>query len=220
MPILATCGGCRSLMTGCGLRISEATAVALEDFDFAEQILHVRRQLNKLGDRHIYALPKNNREREVPLPDWAAAAVRIHLASHAPWSCTLPWEKLTGKTRTHNLLFRWPDDSDVRYRTYSEQVWKPALSAAGVIPKPGTDARGRRRYETSGKEGPHQLRHYYASVMLHGGVSVKELAEYLGHHDPAFTLRVYSHLMPGSHDRARQMFDARMFRARAVADGT
>jgi len=168
MPILATCGGCRSLMTGCGLRISEATAVALEDFDFAEQILHVRRQLNKLGDRHIYALPKNNREREVPLPDWAAAAVRIHLASHAPWSCTLPWEKLTGKTRTHNLLFRWPDDSDVRYRTYSEQVWKPALSAAGVIPKPGTDARGRRRYETSGKEGPHQLRHYYASVPRRG----------------------------------------------------
>jgi len=56
--------------------------------------------------------------------------------------------------------------------------------------------------------------------MLHGGVSVKELAEYLGHHDPAFTLRVYSHLIAGSHDRARQVFDAAMFRPRAVADGT
>jgi hypothetical protein len=26
------------------------------------------------------------------------------------------------------------------------------------------------------------------------GVSAKELAEYLGHHDPAFTLRIYAHL--------------------------
>jgi integrase len=64
------------------------------------------------------------------------------------------------------------------------------------------------------------MRHYYASVMLHGGVSVKELAEYLGHHDPAFTLRVYSHLVPASHERARQVFDAHLFRPRAVAGGT
>jgi integrase len=56
------------LMTSCGLRIGEATAVALEDFDFDEKILHLRRQLKKLGDRHIYALPKNDLERDVPLP--------------------------------------------------------------------------------------------------------------------------------------------------------
>jgi len=53
------------------------------------------------------------------------------------------------------------------------------------------------------KEGIHQLRHYYASVMLAGGVSIKELAEYLGHSDPAFTLRVYAHMLPCSYDRAR-----------------
>ena len=28
------------------------------------------------------------------------------------------------------------------------------------------------------------------------GVSIKELAEYLGHSDPAFTLRVYAHMLP------------------------
>jgi Phage integrase family len=78
----------------------------------------------------------------------------------------------------------------------------------------------RPRYQTTRKEGPHQLRHYYASVMLHGGVPIKELAEYLGHHDPAFTLRVYSHLISGSHERARQVFDSRLFWPRAVADGT
>ena len=39
--------------------------------------------------------------------------------------------------------------------------------------------------------------------MLAGGVSIKELAEYLGHKDPAFTLRVYAHMLPSSYDRAR-----------------
>jgi integrase len=90
----------------------------------------------------------------------------------------------------------------------------------GSSPPPTTDRRGRKRYVTTRKEGPHQLRHYYASVMLSDGGSVRGLAEYLGHHDPAFTLRVYGHLMPGSHDRARRVIDARMFRPRAVADGT
>ena len=99
-------------------------------------------------------------------------------------------------------------------------MWKPALARAGVIPAPGTDRRGRRRYATTRKEGPHQLRHFHASVMFAGGVSVKELAAFPGHKDEAFTLRVYTHLMPGSHDRARQVIDDLMFRPRAVADGT
>jgi integrase len=40
--------------------------------------------------------------------------------------------------------------------------------------------------------------------MLAGGVSIKELAEYLGHSDPAFTLRVYAHML-----RARTTVPAR-----------
>jgi integrase len=48
--------------------------------------------------------------------------------------------------------------------------------------------------------------------MLAGGVSIKELAEYLGHADPAFTLRVYAHLLPSSHDRARQVINERFSR--------
>jgi integrase len=45
--------------------------------------------------------------------------------------------------------------------------------------------------------------------MLAGGVSIKELAEYLGHADPAFTLRVYAHLLPSSHGRARTVINDR-----------
>lgn len=45
-----------------------------------------------------------------------------------------------------------------------------------------------------------------------GGVSIKELAEYLGHKDPAFTLRVYAHMLPSSYDRARAVIDERFVR--------
>lgn len=53
--------------------------------------------------------------------------------------------------------------------------------------------------------------------MLAGGVSIKEPAEYLGHADPAFTLRVYAHLLPSSHDRARAVINERFT---STADGS
>jgi hypothetical protein len=34
------------------------------------------------------------------------------------------------------------------------------------------------------------------------------LSAHLGHADPGFTLRIYTHLMPTSQDRARQAMDA------------
>jgi integrase len=76
---------------------------------------------------------------------------------------------------------------------------EPALAAAGVIPVP---ERGR-PYAESRENGMHALRHFYASVLLDAGESIKALAEYLGHSDPGLTLRVYAHLMPSSQERTR-----------------
>ena len=53
----------------------------------------------------------------------------------------------------------------------------------------------------------HALRHFDASVLLDAGESIRALADYLGHSDPGFTLRVYTHLMPSSEDRARSAMD-------------
>jgi site-specific recombinase XerD len=36
------------------------------------------------------------------------------------------------------------------------------------------------------------LRHTFASVLLHDGVDVQALSEYLGHSDPGFTLRTHA----------------------------
>lgn len=69
---------------GCGLRQGEIFGVALEDFDFAEKTLRVRRQLKKLNSDYIFALPKNDKERIVPLPDWVAKAVQAHRVKFKP----------------------------------------------------------------------------------------------------------------------------------------
>jgi integrase len=45
-------------------------------------------------------------------------------------------------------------------------------------------------------------------VLLDGGESIKALSEYLGHADPGFTLRTYTHLMPASAERTRRAVDA------------
>lgn len=39
------------------------------------------------------------------------------------------------------------------------------------------------------------------------GVSIKAVAEWLGHTDPAFTLATYTHLMPSSDERTRQAIE-------------
>ncbi len=63
----------------------------------------------------------------------------------------------------------------------------------------------------------HGLRHYYASVLLDAGESIRAVADYLGHSDPGFTLRVYTHLIPSSEDRARQAIDAALGSSRVTS---
>lgn len=58
----------------------------------------------------------------------------------------------------------------------------------------------------------HDTRHTYAAVLLSGGVSVAAVAEYMGH-SPATLLRVYAHLIPADHDRARNVMQTAFARS-------
>ncbi len=113
-----------------------------------------------------------------------------HLKVFPAAAVTLPWLKPGGKTATVSLMFTKDDEGAIWRNDFNRHAWHPALKVAKVTP--GRDA------------GFHQLRHYYASVMLANGVDIRALAEYLGHSDPGFTLRVYCHLLPSGADRARQ----------------
>lgn len=67
-------------------------------------------------------------------------------------------------------------------------------------------------------DGMHALRHWLASALLEAGVSIKAVSEYLGHTDPGFTLRTYTHLMADSTGRARKAIDGALYRD-PTADG-
>lgn len=55
--------------------------------------------------------------------------------------------------------------------------------------------------------GFHALRHYYASLLIRHGESVKTVQARLGHASAAETLDTYSHLWPDSDDRTRAAVD-------------
>lgn len=54
----------------------------------------------------------------------------------------------------------------------------------------------------------HSLRHYYASLLIRHGESVKVVQARLGHATAAETLDTYAHLWPDSEDRTRVAVDA------------
>ena len=53
----------------------------------------------------------------------------------------------------------------------------------------------------------HDCRHYYASLLIRHGESVKTVQARLGHASAAETLDTYSHLWPDSEDRTRRAVD-------------
>ena len=144
-------------------------------------------------NRLVFALPKGRKTRDVPLPDSVATDLAAHLAAFPPAAVTLPWEQPGGELVTVRLVFSTEQHTPVRRSHFGEHIWRSALVAAGIEP--------------SRVNGLHALRHFYASVLLDAGESIKALSEYLGHSDPGFTLRTYTHLMPSSEQRTRQAVD-------------
>ncbi len=53
----------------------------------------------------------------------------------------------------------------------------------------------------------HNLRHTFASLMLLAGIHPKVVSEMLGHSSVAFTLDVYSHVVPGLQEAAGKRLD-------------
>ncbi|MGW6721651.1 tyrosine-type recombinase/integrase [Streptomyces sp. NPDC054995] len=192
------------LGAGCGLRQGEIFGLAEEEIRFGAGWLHVGSQVKLVGGELVFALPKRQKQRDVPLSPQVADALQRHLAVFPPVAVTLPWARPDGKPVTKRLLFVRPDGRGAVRRTdFNTRLWKSALVAADVIPpaEPG------KRHTAAREHGMHALRHFYASVLLDAGENIKALSTYLGHTDPGFTLRTYTHLLPSSEGRARIAMD-------------
>lgn len=189
---------------GCGLRQGEILGLGEDGLSFGSDTLHVVRQVKLIKGRPVFAPPKGNKERDVPLPASVANALRAHMAHHRPVKVALPWRTLDGAPVMHPLIFTGVRGGAIRRKDFNTQYWKRALVAAGALPPPNEGEAPAAARE----HGMHALRHFYASVLLDAGESIKAVSEYLGHADPAMTLRVYAHLMPSSRDRTRRAVDA------------
>ena len=116
--------------------------------------------------------------RTITMGKVAAQAIRDHLATYG--------------TGPDGLIWRTKDDKPLPQRVAGDS-WGRMRKKVGGLP-----ARG----------GWHVLRHYNASVLIAAGLSVRAVADRLGHEDPAITLRTYSHLWPSDQSAAAAAIDA------------
>lgn len=167
-----------TLAAGTGLRVSECLGLTVDRVDFLRRTVRVDRQLIMAGgDAPTFGPPKT------------AASVRtvplpdVVGAALAEHLATFP-------AGDEGLIFTTERGGPVR-RTKFWDSWRAAVESAGM------------------DEGLrfHELRHFYASLLIRFGESVKVVQERLGHASAAETLDTYSHLWPDSEDRTRAAVD-------------
>jgi integrase len=190
------------LGVGCAHRQGELFGIAVDDLDFNEGMVHVNRQVRLVNNTPVFALPKRGKTRSVPLPGPVGERVKAHIERFPPVAVTLPWRVPDGEPVTFKLLF-----TTVEGRVYGKNGfnwrWRSAIEGAGIVP---ATPRGEKR-KPYPEHGCHVLRHSAASAWLVAGVDIVTVAAYLGHTDPGFTLRTYTHLMPSAADRARRAME-------------
>ncbi|MEV0927295.1 site-specific integrase [Streptomyces spongiicola] len=197
------------LAGGAGMRQGEVFGLAVEDIDAEGGWVHVRCQVKQAGSTLMFGPPKGGKERDIPLSEGLGERLAEHCRRFPPQPVTLPWQTPDGAEVTRKLVFlRDGKPLAVHRNVFNASVWKPALVGAGLL-LDEKDEWG--RYPAAREHGMHALRHMYASVLLDAGENIKALASYLGHHDPALTLRIYAHLMPSSEHRARRAVDGAVF---------
>ncbi len=189
---------------GLGLRQGEIFGLAVEDVDFLRGIVLVRRQVKLVGKRQTFAPAKARKDddapREIPLPESVRAELAAHLQRFPAKRVTLPWrDPENGKPTTVHLIVTTRNDKPLDRLLFNSRSWPTARRKAEI--------------PASRENGTHALRHWYASTLLEAGVSIRAVSDYLGHADPGFTLRTYTHLMPSGEERPREAVDARFARA-------
>ncbi|WP_235560623.1 tyrosine-type recombinase/integrase [Microbacterium sp. Leaf179] len=169
------------LTAGTGMRQGEVLGLTRDRLRLRGQNpeVTVDRQLVTMqgGDTAFGPLKTGASYRSIPLPRVVVEALNVHLAER--------------DVEDDGLLFAIDGRGITRQRF--GHLWRPAAKAAGLTAATGT--------------GMHALRHYYASLLIRYGESVKTVQGRLGHKSATETLDTYGHMWADSDDRTREAVD-------------
>ena len=168
------------LLLAGGLRPGEA--LGLKWGDLEGERLHIQRTLVflKSGEWRLTP-PKTSRSRRaVVLPPSALALLAQHREIQRQE------RMVAGEHWAENdLVFCTKEGRPLEWRLLAQRYLRPLLASAGLV--------GLR---------PYDLRHSCATLLLASGENAKVVSERLGHASVAFTLDVYSHVLPDMQQRA------------------
>ena len=161
-----------------GMRPSEYLALKWTDIDFTRGTASVSRTIQMSGSAWAFDDTKRKRSRRmVKLQGFvlkALQAARLDESVDRKGSCR----------SANNLIFVTASGSPLRQRVVKRE-FRRLLAKAGI--------RSVRLYD---------LRHTAATLGIAAGVSVKVIADQLGHASISFTLERYSHVLPSIQDEA------------------
>lgn len=167
-----------AVAAGTGMRQGECFGLTVDRIDFLRRQVKVDRQLIMLpGSPPCFGPPKTKASNRI------VPLPRLVIDALAEHLATFP-------AGPDGLVFTNEAGGPIR-RTAFSALWRQAAANAGA--PPGT--------------GFHALRHYYASLLIRFGESVKTVQERLGHASAVETLTTYAHLWPDSEDRTRAAVD-------------
>lgn len=174
---------------GTGVRLGELLGLTDSRFHPLKRTLRVDRQLVEIrGSGSALVPPKTQASyRAVPLAPVVVEALAAHMARYP--------------TGPDGLIFTNASGGPIRHNRFGD-MWRKVVEATP---------------EVKGRESTriHDLRHFFASSLIHHGESVRAVQALLGHATAHETLSTYAHLFPDSEDRARQAVQAVLLPASA-----
>ncbi|GIE79069.1 hypothetical protein Aph02nite_50190 [Actinoplanes philippinensis] len=186
-----------------GLRQGELWGLELEHVDFLRRRVTVAQQLKVIAGRKPFLAPTKTPEscRTVDLSQVGAEAFAQHIEAFPITEVEIDDETNPRKPirRKAKLIFL-NNNGDPMNRSGWSHVWTPAVARAG-LPK---------------GFGFHALRHYFATVLIHGGASVKTVQLALGHTTPTITLNTYVGHWPDAVETTRTLIDSALRRPTAA----
>lgn len=174
------------LGSGVGLRLGEALGLTVPEVDFLRtRSIMVKHQLLQESPPRLGPPKTPTSTRTVPVGDVVLQEIARHMREFPP---TVWLDNLKGQPEL--LVFTGARGGPVSSSTF-DAAWAAARTAA-KLPEEFTF---------------HDLRHYYVSVLLQNGASIKLIQKLVGHGSPVETLRTYAHLMPGDEELSRTVVD-------------